>query len=302
MLPPSFSRRPAHRRWSALVPLAVIAVFAGCTHRTPASPPSSPQTAAARNPAAPSPPADPIPAFDSFTVQSAALGEARRINVHVPAGYGASAEQRLPVLYMPDGGLDEDFPHVVHTVDSLIASGGIRPVIVVGIPNTQRRRDLTGPTRVGSDSAIAPRVGGSFAFRQFLRQELIPAVDARYRTTRERAIIGESLAGLFVVETFLLEPALFDHYVALDPSVWWDRGSLVDSVPARLAMFDRTARTLYLASSDVADIAAGTVRLVSALRAASPPALTWRYEPHPELTHATIFRALEAHALTAALR
>ena len=62
------------------------------------------------------------------------------------------------------------------------------------------------------------------------------------------------------------------------------------------------ARTLYLASSDVADIATGTLRLASALRAASPPALTWRYEPHPQLTHATIFRALEAHALAAALR
>lgn len=56
---------------------------------------------------------------------------------------------------MPDGGLDEDFPHVVHTVDSLAALGAIRPVIVVGIPNTQRRRDLTGPTRVATDSAIA---------------------------------------------------------------------------------------------------------------------------------------------------
>ena len=302
MLPSSFPGPRALRRWSALVPLAVIAAFAGCTHKAPVASPSSPQTAVAPNSAGLPSPVDPIPAFDSFTVQSAALGEPRRINVHVPATYDAAAEQRLPVLYMPDGGLDEDFPHVVHTVDSLIASGAIRPVIVVGIPNTQRRRDLTGPTRVGSDSAIAPRVGGSLAFRQFLRQELIPTVDARYRTTRERAIIGESLAGLFVVETFLLEPALFDHYVALDPSVWWDRGSLVDSAPARLATFDRTARTLYLASSDVADIAAGTLRLASALRAASPPALTWQYEPHPELTHATIFRALEAHALTAALR
>ena len=301
MLPPTFSTRPAFGRWSALIPLALSAAFAGCRHKAPASPPISPQAMAARPTASP-PPADPIPAFDSFSVPSAVLGEARRINVHVPAGYGAAVEQRLPVLYMPDGGLDEDFPHVVRTVDSLIASGAIRSVIVVGIPNTQRRRDLTGPTRVGSDSAIAPRVGGSFAFRQFLRQELIPAVDARYRTTRERAIIGESLAGLFVVETFLLEPALFDHYVALDPSVWWDRGSLVDSAAARLTTFDRTARTLYLASSDVADIAAGTVRLVSALRTASPPTLTWRYEPHPELTHATIFRALEAHALATALR
>src|SRR6187551_561994 len=137
MLPSSFPRLRALRHWSALVPLAAIAAVAGCTHKAPVASPSSPQTAVTGTPAGPTLPADPVPAFDSFTVQSSALGESRRINVHVPATYDAAAEQRLPVLYMPDGGLDEDFPHVVHTADSLIASGAIRPVIVVGIPNTQ---------------------------------------------------------------------------------------------------------------------------------------------------------------------
>lgn len=248
------------------------------------------------------PPADPVPAHDTFTVVSRALGEARRINVHTPAAYRRSSAARLPTLYMPDGGLDEDFPHVVRTVDSLIALGAIRPVIVVGIPNTARRRDLTGPTRVATDSAIAPRVGGSAAFRRFVGEELIPAVQARYRTTGERAIVGESLAGLFVVETFLAEPALFAHYVALDPSVWWNGGALVDSAPARLAALDGSPRTLFLASSDVADIAAGTARLAALLRATPPRGLAWAYEPRPDLTHATIFRALGPAALARALR
>ena len=249
--------------------------------------------------------ADRVPAHDSFTVESRALGEARRINVYTPPGYQAAPPAGAPalsVLYMPDGGLDEDFPHVAKTVDSLIALKLIRPVIVVGIPNTQRRRDLTGPTRIAADSAIAPRVGGSAAFRRFLREELRPEVERRYRTTPERAIIGESLAGLFIVETFLDEPSLFTHYVALDPSVWWNNGALVDSAPARLAAFSAAQRTLYLASSNVADIAAGTARLAAVLRTASPPGLRWRYEPRPDLTHATIFRALKATALMDALR
>jgi Predicted hydrolase of the alpha/beta superfamily len=147
---------------------------------------------------------DPVPTHDTLMLASRALGETRRINVHVPRAYLASDTSRFPVLYMPDGGLDEDFPHVVNTIDSLIALGAIRPVIVVGVPNTQRRRDLTGPTRVATDSAIAPRVGGSAAFRGFWRDELVPAIDARYRTTSERAIVGESLAGLFIVETFFV--------------------------------------------------------------------------------------------------
>ncbi|HEX3159539.1 MAG TPA: alpha/beta hydrolase-fold protein [Gemmatimonadaceae bacterium] len=248
------------------------------------------------------PPADPVPAHDTFTVASRALGEARLVNVHTPPGYDAAPAARFPVLYMPDGGMDEDFPHVVRTVDSLIAQGAIRPVIVVGIPNTQRRRDLTGPTRVAADSAIAPRVGGSADFRRFLRDELIPAVQERYRTTEERAIVGESLAGLFVVETFLADPALFAHYVALDPSVWWNGGALVDSAPARVAALGSAPRTLYLATSNVPEITTGTARLAELLRTAPPQGLALVYAPRPDLTHATIYRAEGPTALARALR
>jgi hypothetical protein len=234
---------------------------------------------------------------DSFVVESRVLGEGRPINIHIPPHQGGP----LPVLYMPDGGTDEDFPHVVVTVDSLIALGAIRPVMIVGIPNTERRRDLTGPTRVASDSAVAPRVGGSAAFRQFLRDELIPEVERRYPTTAERAIIGESFAGLFVVETFLTEPGLFTHFIALDPSLWWNNGALVDAAGGRIATLDSKVRTLYLASSREPSTAMGAARLASLLRAASPEGLRWRYQPREDLEHATIFRALKAEALMTAL-
>ena len=240
-------------------------------------------------------------AHDSLTLQSKALGEARAINVYTPPQYRASSAA-LPVLYMPDGGLDEDFPHVIKTVDSLIARGAIRPVIVVGIPNTQRRRDFTGPTMVASDSTIAPRVGGSAAFRRFVREELIPEIDRRYRTTKERGIIGESLAGLFIVETFLLEPALFTHYIAFDPSVWWNAGALVDSAERHIAALDASPRTLYLASSEEPSTAVGTSRLDAYLKAISPRGLRWKYEPRTDLRHDNIFQTLKPSALVDALR
>lgn len=248
---------------------------------------------------------DSVPAHDSFTIQSRALNEARLVNVYTPPQYRSSPPRSagpLPVLYMPDGGLDEDFPHVVHAVDSLIARGAIRPVIVVGVPNTQRRRDLTGPTRVATDSAIAPRVGGSAAFRKFLREELVPEIERRYRTTQERAIIGESLAGLFVVETFLEKATLFTHYIALDPSVWWNAGAMVDSARARLAAFDAAPRTLFLATSREPSSAVGSARLADLLRASPPRLLRWTYEPRPDLTHANIFSSLEVRALVYSLR
>ncbi|HET8633158.1 MAG TPA: alpha/beta hydrolase-fold protein [Gemmatimonadales bacterium] len=245
-------------------------------------------------------PVDRVPAHDSLTITSRALHEPRPINVHIPAGYDSSSA-RYPVLYMPDGGINEDFPHVVNTVDSLLALGKIRPVIVVGIPNTERRRDLTGPTRVGSDSQIAPHVGGSAEFRRFIADELIPEIDRRYRTTDERAIVGESLAGLFIVETFLRQPSLFRHYIAFDPSIWWNKASLADSAATLLAGHDSTSRSIYLASSRD-DIDAGTARVARALEAAHRPTLTWHFTPRPDLTHGTIFRAMAPGMLEEALR
>ena len=253
---------------------------------------------------------DSVPAHDTLTVNSPVLGELRRINVHTPPGYAASHKERYPVLYMPDGGIDEDFPHVVNTVDSLIALHRIRRVIVVGVPNTERRRDLTGPTRVAKDSTIAPHVGGSAAFRRFFRDELIPAIERRYRTTTERAIVGESLAGLFVVETFLREPGLFHHYVAFDPSLWWNQAALVDSArqlivspatPARRAARRAYRRSIYFAGSRD-DIGNNTARLAAVLRAVAPPNISWTYVGRPDLTHGNIFRALAPGALAKALR
>ena len=276
--------------------LLVLVGALACAHTgtSPASaiPPASPSPAQQSS-------ADSVPKHDSFTMRSKALDENRLINVYTPPEYRESrgGAKPLPVLYMPDGGLDEDFPHVAHMVDSLIARGAIRPVIVVGVPNTQRRRDLTGPTRVASDSAIAPRVGGSAAFRRFLADELMPEVERRYRTTPERGIIGESLAGLFIMETFLEQPTLFTHYIALDPSVWWNAGALVDSAGALLAKFDSAPRTLYFASSREPSTSVGLARIAALLRAAPPKGLRWTYEPRPDLGHDNIFHGLERPAI-----
>jgi predicted alpha/beta superfamily hydrolase len=245
--------------------------------------------------------APPAPPHEAFTLQSRALDEPRLVNVYLPPAYRASPSVRLPVLYMPDGGVDEDFAHMIQTVDSLIALGELRPVLVVGIPNTQRRRDLTGPTRVASDSTIAPRVGGSAAFRRFIRDELIPAIEGRYRVTDERAIIGESLAGLFIVETFLVEAALFDHYIAFDPSLWWNDGALLDSTTTLLAAQREVPRSLQLGSSGEPTLAAATARLASILASPAGDRLHSRHEARPDLTHATIFRALKPRALLGAL-
>ncbi len=197
---------------------------------------------------------------------------------------------------MPDGGLQEDFPHIASTIDAGIKAGEMRPLILVGIENTERRRDVTGPTEVEEDRKIAPRVGGSAAFRGFIRDELMPEVGKRYRGTDETGIIGESLAGLFIVETFFLEPDLFDTYIALSPSIWWNKEELVRKAGERLKARPGLRGTLYLASAGD-DVVLEGARLAEVLRANAPAGLRWQYKPRPDLTHATIYRAVAPQVL-----
>jgi predicted alpha/beta superfamily hydrolase len=233
--------------------------------------------------------AAPLIIGETFTIESRVLGETRRINVYLPPGYAASPDLRVPVLYMPDGGLAEDFLHMAGLVQVSVGNGTMRPFLLVGIENTQRRRDLTGPTAVETDRKIALVVGGSAAFRTFIRDELMPRVKARYRTTGETAIIGESLAGLFVVETFFQEPDLFDIYIAIDPSLWWNNRELLVKAAERLRSRAGWKKTLYLASSDEKEIAEDVGRLAETLRKAAAAGVRWHHQPLPDEKHATIF-------------
>jgi predicted alpha/beta superfamily hydrolase len=233
-------------------------------------------------------PATPLAIGETFTIQSQALGELRRINVYLPPAYSETPNTRLPVFYMPDGGMAEDFLHVAGLLQVSMGNGTMRPFILVGIENTQRRRDLSGPTQNAEDRKIAPQVGGSANFRRFIRSELMPAIKARYRATAESAIMGESLAGLFIVETFFLEPDLFDTYIAFDPSLWWNDGGLVKSADERLRAAGNRRLTLYLASSSE-DRDDRTQQLANVLRTNAPATLTWHYQPMPSEKHATIY-------------
>ncbi len=226
---------------------------------------------------------------DTFTIESRSLAEARRINVYLPPGYKESSALKFPVLYMPDGGMGEDFLHVAGLVQISVTNGTMRPFLLVGIENTQRRRDMTGPTDNEDDRKIAPKVGGSGAFRSFIRNELMPRITERYRTTNETAIVGESLAGLFVIETLLLEPDMFDTYIAIDPSLWWNNAKLLQVAGERLRTWRWPERTLYFASSNEKGIIVNTDRLSTLLRAIAPPAIRWHYEKMPDEQHSTIY-------------
>ncbi|MDQ4624815.1 alpha/beta hydrolase [Janthinobacterium lividum] len=233
--------------------------------------------------------AAPLSIGESFSIDSQALKEKRHINVYMARAWDTPPDAPLPVLYMPDGGVAEDFLHVAGLLQVSVANGTMRPFMLVGMQNTQRRRDLTGPTGNAEDRKIAPVVGGASAYRAFIRDELMPEIKRRYRTTGETAIVGESLGGLFAVETYLLEPQLFDHYLAFDPSLWWNRGALPRQAAALLAKGAPGKHSLYMASSSEAGIAIEVQRLADVLQKQAPPGLQWHLEKMPEETHGTIY-------------
>ncbi|HEY7476485.1 MAG TPA: alpha/beta hydrolase-fold protein [Vicinamibacterales bacterium] len=242
--------------------------------------------------------ATPLTIGETFTIESKVLGETRRINVYLPPPPYGQPEAKIahPVLYMPDGGIGEDFLHVAGLVQVSNFNSTMRPFILVGIENTERRRDLTGPTQLAEDRKIAPRVGGSALFRQFIRTELMPVVKSRYLTTDETAIVRESLAGLFVVETFFLEPDLFDAYIAFDPSLWWNHRELLTKPLPKSVTTGTKHKTLYLSNSNEKDLAEVTRLLAERLQKSPAANLKVFYHPLTNETHATIYHpaALDA--------
>ncbi len=240
---------------------------------------------------------DPLPKYDSFQIQSVPLQEERKINVWTPDNYNNTSDSFI-VLYMADGGTQEDFPHIANTLASLIAAKKIPPIILVGIENTNRRRDLSGPSSVKEDEKVAPLSDGAAQFRAFINDELFSAIQSKYRTKVQKGIIGESLSGLFVMETFLLKPEMFDYYIAMDPSFWWNNGFLVKNAPTILSKHnDEQPKKLWFAGSNAKDISKYTKEFSKTLEATKQPNLTWQYSDEPKEKHNTIFRATKEKAL-----
>lgn len=239
---------------------------------------------------------EPIVIGQSFTMDSHVLHEKRRITAYLPADYEKSTT-RYPVLYLLDGGIGEDFHHLTGIVQVSVANGIMAPIIVIGIENTERRRDMTGPTENADDKKIAPHVGGSAPFRKFLKDELVPRIERDFRGNGERTLIGESLAGLFVVETFFEDPSMFDRYISVSPSLWWNDRFLLNHAAERLKTLPLQGKTLYLTVGGKKDNTEDTDALAKTLQTAAPQGLTLFYELLPEEAHATMLHAGALKAL-----
>lgn len=239
----------------------------------------------------------PIAIGTQHAIHSNVYGELRTINVQVPAEYG-DTETPPNVLFVLDGGLGQDFQHIAGLGQLASLSWTMEPMLVVGVESQDRRNEFTAPAENTAYLEEFPTSGGAEKFRAFLEQDVMPFVQANYRTGGRTALMGESLAGLFVVDTFLTRRDLFDDYISVSPSLWWDDQHLVKSAAPLLRKEAPGLRRLYLTIGDEGGaMQAGMDKLRAALEANPRDHTEWLYRDQSEdETHATIYHgsALEA--------
>lgn len=214
----------------------------------------------------------PLTMGDLFGVDSTVLGERRRVIVWTPADYPVGT-RAYPVLYLTDA--ERQFGHTVTTVEFLSRNGRMPPMVVVGLFNTDRTRDLT-PYKDKDDDTQLSTAGGADRFLHFIETELVPWVERQYRTQKFRAFAGHSFGGLFAMHTLAARPNLFNAIVAVSPSLPWRQGEAVKRIDTMLAQQRTLKGSLYVTLGDEGQaMKSGLDRLRTVLEEKAGKGLRW---------------------------
>ncbi|HEX7294668.1 MAG TPA: alpha/beta hydrolase-fold protein, partial [Pyrinomonadaceae bacterium] len=181
-----------------------------------------------------------------LNIKSAVLGEDRVILVRTPPGYERN-KLSYPVLYMTDG--DSHIRHTSSTIEFLTENGRMSDLIVVGITNTDRTRDLT-PIKATAKNPAGnlqyPTSGGADNFLKFIETELMPQIEKQYRVQPYRIFAGHSLGGLLAIHSMITKPGLFHSYIAVSPSLQWENREEMKRVEAFLKNQKEMKTTLFV--------------------------------------------------------
>lgn len=179
-------------------------------------------------------------------IQSEALEEERVLNIYLPQGYHPDSSHLYPTLYVLDGSAHEDFPHIAGLAQFMNMYDLMPKSIVVGIANVDRYRDFSHPSNDTLDLQSLPTSGGSHAFMEFLDNELQPFIKSTYKTNGHKTIIGQSMGGLLATEILFKKSYLFDDYIIVSPSLWWDEQSMINNADSFTAKIPNEKRRIYI--------------------------------------------------------
>ena len=224
------------------------------------------------------------------------LGESRKIIVGLPSGYEDS-DETYPVVYLLDG--PGHFHHTTGSARFLAESGRMPGAIVVAIPNTDRTRDLTPPV-YSEDAPPRPNAGGADNFLEFLSDELKPYLEANYRTRPYSILIGHSLGGLFANHALVHRPDVFDAYISISPSLWWDEQRLVAQADSAFDHAEHLTGDFYMTmGNEGGPMLGGALKFAGVLEAKAPDSFRWEFnhmdeDDHGSVPHRSTYDGLEA--------
>jgi predicted alpha/beta superfamily hydrolase len=246
---------------------------------------------------------DSITIGSKHRIFSKALNEERTFWIYLPPDYNNSklAPAKYPVVYLLDA---ENNFHSFTGLQQSLAKGpySMTPqMIVVGITNTNRTRDLT-PTEANRQAFFDKtkkqfqQSGGNKNFITFLEKELRPYIDTNYRTSGYNVLNGHSFGGLTAVNILLHHTSLFNSYVIIDPSLWWDNEIMNKKADSIFNKKDFAKRSIYLAMANkksipqdtTTDMARGIRKFENLLKVKKPKNLRWNFKYYENEDHGTI--------------
>jgi predicted alpha/beta superfamily hydrolase len=232
---------------------------------------------------------EPVVIGEKFQIESKILAETRTYVIHTPESY-KSGKDAFPVLVLQDA--ENNFAYTSAAVHLLSANGRIPAMIVVGINNTDRTRDMTpsAPNRTGFSGVPGTgAVGGADKFLSFIADELLPTIDRNYRTRPYRVLVGHSLGGLFAVYVLMNRPEVFKGYLISSPSLWWDDQALVKTAQPFFAAHQDLRADLYMTmANEDGTMLGGAWKLSAVLEESNLANLRWQFKRYPEEDHGTV--------------
>nr|WP_294944967.1 alpha/beta hydrolase-fold protein [uncultured Mucilaginibacter sp.] len=232
---------------------------------------------------------------------SGILKEDRKILIYAPQD-SVNPEKAYPVVYVLDA--DNHFAQMVEYSKYLSRQDVyvIPPMIVVGITNTDRNRDLT-PSHSNVDysgnldtTAKSPykNSGGNELFLQFIQKELIPYVNSNYKTQPYRIFAGHSFGALTTINCFINYPDMFDAYIAVSPSFWWDQKFLLKLADKKLKAGATLSKTIFFSNGNEDSSSPGSpfqtnvLKFDSLLKKRNIKGLDFKYMAYPMESHMTV--------------
>lgn len=225
---------------------------------------------------------------ETIIVPSRHLNEDMVIDVGLPSGYAETSE-RYPVLVT----CQSHFLHVSGIAADLAFKNSAPELIVASVRNYSSG-DLIPEMMEGH-----PDSGGADRFIAFFRDELVPALDARYRTRPFRIFTSGSFGGGFAVYMFLTQPGVFNACLAATPAIDYEGGStlIMDNLPSYLARNSYQDRFLYLGVENEPLLLSLLERFVGVLKGSGPAGAKWEYHAFLDEDHGSIPNKVVYHGL-----